>query len=67
MIPLMDSRNLSIPLVMLIVCVVMNIVIHEYYTAMAWGCAAIWCLLCNRSENQYTKDIGRGWKRRSKQ
>lgn len=63
MIPLMDSRNLSIPLVMLIVCVALGIATEDYYEAAAWGCASLWCLLYNRTENQYTKDIGAGWKR----
>ena len=63
MIPLMDRRNLSIPLVLLLVCVVLNIVSYDWQGTSAWSCAAIWCLLANRAENQYAKDIGNGWER----
>lgn len=63
MIPLMDRRNLSIPLVMLIVCVALSLATQNYFEAVAWGCAVAWCLMANRLENQYTKDLGAGWKR----
>tara|TARA_Y100000389_G_C17354726_1_gene460424 strand:+ start:744 stop:959 length:216 start_codon:yes stop_codon:yes gene_type:complete len=69
MIPLFDRRNFSIPLVMLLVCVALCIATQDYFEAIAWGCASLWCLLANRLENQYAKDIATAtleWTGRSK-
>lgn len=66
MIDLFDRRNFSVPLALILMCVALNVWTNDFNEICAWSVAAIWCALYNRLQNQYTKDLGAGWKRTSR-